>query len=465
MSVLLAGLSACSGDFGSSNDSANNSGGSMDLPAILKRGKLIVLAENSTSSYFIYKGRQMGFEYELLKEFANELGVGLEVKIVSDLNDITKQLNKGEADILACNLAVTSEIKSTINFSKPFIRTQQVLVQRKPANWSKMSPERLWLSLIHDPTLLAGKKVHVRMNSNHYQRLVNLQEEMGERIQVKTEPGTIGTEELIQLVADGIIDYTVTEQHIARINQLYFDNIDISTPLSIKQQIAFGLRKSSPLLQSRLNKWLDRFMAKQTFGHIKRKYFEISKPQGAEYLAGSKSGQLSKFDDAFKRAALKYKFDWRLLASIAYHESKFNPYIKGLGGAFGLMQFMPKIGPKYGVHPSSPPEVQIQGAMKMIAKTMDSWRAVPEQSQREKFTLASYNCGRSHVEDAQRLAKKYGLNHLRWDDNVEVMMLNLTKSQYYRDPVVKNGALRGTRTYSYVRAIYSRYLDWKSVYP
>jgi membrane-bound lytic murein transglycosylase F len=102
--------------------------------------------------------------------------------------------------------------------------------------------------------------------------------------------------------------------------------------------------------------------------------------------------------------------------------------------------------------------------MKMIDKMMTSWNAVTDRSQQEKFTLASYNCGRSHVEDAQRLAKKYGLNHLKWDDNVEVMMLNLTKSQYYRDPVVKYGALRGTRTYSYVRAIYSRYLDWKTVY-
>ncbi len=436
----------------------------MDLPGILKRGKLIVLAENSTSSFFIYKGRKMGFEYEILKEFANDLGVEIEIKLIRNLEEVVERMNKGEADIVACNIAATGSMKKQLLLSHPILRSQQVLVQRKPSNYAKLSAEQLWRKLIHDPTQLANKTVHVRKFSNHYVRLQNLQEEMGEKIKIKSEEGTISNEELIELVSDGIIDYTITEQHIARINQLFYDNLDISTPISVKQPITFGLTKSHPLLLSRLNKWLDRFMAKQSFGYIKRKYFEISKPRSAEFMSEAKSGQLSTFDDAFKRAAKQYDFDWRLLASISYHESRFNPYIKGLGGAYGLMQFMPRVGPKYGVYPNSPPEVQIQGAMKMIDKMMTSWNAVPDKSQREKFTLASYNCGRSHVEDAQRLAKKYGLNHLKWDDNVEVMMLNLTKSQYYRDPVVKYGALRGTRTYSYVRAIYSRYLDWKTVY-
>ena len=74
-----------------------------DLPEILKKGKITVLAENSSTSFFIYRGKKMGFEYEVLKEFANELGVELEVKIVDNLDDITKRLNEGEGDIVACN--------------------------------------------------------------------------------------------------------------------------------------------------------------------------------------------------------------------------------------------------------------------------------------------------------------------------------------------------------------------------
>jgi membrane-bound lytic murein transglycosylase F len=101
--------------------------------------------------------------------------------------------------------------------------------------------------------------------------------------------------------------------------------------------------------------------------------------------------------------------------------------------------------------------------MKKLYKDYASWTDISDPVQRYKFTLATYNAGRSHVEDAQRLAKKNGLNSKVWDDNVEKMMLNLSKQQYYRDPVVKNGAHHGSITYRYVREIYGRYLEWKAV--
>jgi membrane-bound lytic murein transglycosylase F len=128
------------------------------------------------------------------------------------------------------------------------------------------------------------------------------------------------------------------------------------------------------------------------------------------------------------------------------------------------MQFMPGTGPKYGVYPNSSVEVQINGGAKKLGKDYISWEMIPDRDQREKFTLATYNAGRSHIEDAQRLAEKHGMDPLRWDDNVEVMMLNLSKAEYYRDPVVKNGALRGARTYHYVRKIYALYLEWKTIF-
>jgi membrane-bound lytic murein transglycosylase F len=408
----------------------------------------------------------MGFEYEVLKEFANELGVTLEVKIVGNLDNLTEMLNNGEGDIIACNYTITRERNKYIDFSIPLFRTPQVLIQRKPENADKLTPEEIDKLLIRDPSELARKEVHVWKNSSYYKRLSNLQDEIGDTIYMKSEDGQISSEEMIEMVSEGLIDYTVTEENIAKVNQRFFDNIDCKTHLSVRQKIAFGLRKSSPLLNARLDKWLNEFMAKKTFKHIKSKYFDIKnlpiKP--AEYLTAVTGGQLSAFDAAFKKAGLKYDFDWRLLAAIAYHESKFNPNVRGFGGAYGMMQFMPHVGPKFGVYPSSPPDVQIMGGMKKISKDYNSWKQIPDKSQREKFTLATYNAGRGHIEDAQRLARKHGLNPLVWDDNVEKMMLNLTKSQYYRDEVVKNGALRGSRTYNYVRAIYARYQEWCSVY-
>lgn len=440
---------------------------SIDLPEILKRGKLTILAENSSTSFFIYRGKKMGFEYEVLKEFANELGVELEIKIINNLDNLTEMLNSGEGDIIACNYTVTRERSKSIDFSIPFIRTPQVLIQRKPEGWEKMEKANLEKKLIRDPALLANKKVHVWKNSSYYQRLSHLQDEIGDTIFIVEEDGKMGTEEMIEMVAEGLIDYTITEANIASVNQRFFENIDIETEISVRQKIAFGLRKASPLLSARLDKWLNAFMDKKTFKYLKGKYFDLKHlPVNSEaYIASIKSGQLSKFDDLFKKAALKYGvIDWQLLASVAYQESKFNPNVVGFGGSYGMMQFMPNTGPKYGVYPNSPPEQQIMGAMKKLTSDYNNWKEIDDKDQRAKFTLATYNAGKGHIQDAQRLARKHGLDPQIWDDNVEKMMLNLSKGEYYQDEVVKHGALRGSHTYKYVRTIFSRYLEWKAVY-
>lgn len=437
-----------------------------DLPEILKKGKLTVLAENSSTSFFIYRGKKMGFEYEVLKEFANELGVELEIKIVDDLDEITTRLNEGEGDIVACNYAVTKERCKEIEFSSPIMRTNQVLIQRKPKNWEKMKPYQLKEKMLVDPSQLFQKKIHVWKNSSYYQRLVNLQEEIGDTIFIKEENGQIGAEELIEMVSEGMIDYTVAEANLARINLRFYDNIDVDLSLSVKQKIAFGLRKASPLLKVRLDKWLESFMRKTAFKYIKHKYYDLAQVSSSvkTEFRSLRKGELSIYDAYFKAAAKKYGWDWRLLASLSFQESKFNPNAVSFGGAYSMMQFMPGTGPKYGVFPSSSPQIQIMGGMRKLSDDYISWAVVPDKVQRQKFTIATYNSGRSHVEDARRLAEKHGLNPNVWDDNVEVMMLNLSKKEYYRDEVVESGAAKGMVTHRYVREIMSRYEMWSSMF-
>jgi len=438
----------------------------LDYQNILKKGKLVILAENSTASYFVYREKEMGFEYEILQEFAKEIGVELEVKIVSNLDDLIPQLNNKDGDIIASNYTVTGERLKIIDFSTPFIQSPQVLIQKKPDGWQKMKPEDLQKKLISDPSELAGKTVDVWLNSSYYQRLKHLQEEIGDSIHIQGVDGMTGSDELVELVSQGIIDYTVVEENVAKVNARFYDNIDISTQISVKQKIAFGLRKSSGLLKAKLDKWLDKFLVSQTYNYIYKKYFEtdIVRIDATEKFVGVGKGQISAYDEIFKQAQAKYGTDWKLVASLAYQESKFDPNVESFGGAYGMMQFMPNTGPAYNVYPDSPPDVQIMGGMKKLTADIKFWKEIPDPVQREKFALASYNAGGGHVKDAQRLAMKYGLNHLVWDDNVETMILNLSKQEFYRDPVVKNGAMRGTITHKYVRQVYARYLDWKTKY-
>jgi len=156
VAIIFAGYS-CKSD-NSAEDSEPDPAVIADLKKILKDGKLTVLMENSTTSYFIYRGKKMGFEYEILREFADELGVVLEVKVVDNLDDLIPMLNKGEGDLIACNYTYTKSRKADIEFSEPYIRTPQVLIQRYPEGWEKMKEKELTKHLILSPEQLNQKR-------------------------------------------------------------------------------------------------------------------------------------------------------------------------------------------------------------------------------------------------------------------------------------------------------------------
>lgn len=437
-----------------------------DLPEIIKKDKLVILAENSANSYFIYRGAKMGLEYEILYEFSKHLGIPLEVKIVKNLDNINEMLNNGEGDIIACNYTITKNRLKEIDFSEPIMRTAQVLVQRKPDDW-KVRKKRDWIKeLIREPEDLPRKHIHVWKNSSYYQRLLNLQDELGDTIYITPLEGDVLPEEVIRMVSEGFIDYTVTDHNVALIHQRFYPNIDADFEISFKQRIAFGLRKSSPLLKERLNDWLNDFMKTSTFGYIKHKYFGLSQfsVKSKNEFSSIKKGRLSPYDDLIKEAAEDYNLDWLFIASLIYQESKFIDGQESWAGAYGLMQFMPSVGPSYGVFPGSPPSIQIKGGVKKINKNINYWAEIPDSTERVKFAIASYNAGIGHVKDAQRLAEKYELDPLVWDGNVEKMILNLSKPKYYQDPVCRHGYMRGHETYNYVREIFIRYSEYKSAF-
>lgn len=438
-----------------------------DLGEILKANKLTVLAENSASSYFIYKGHKMGLEYEILNEFAKEIGVKLEIKVVKNLDSIIPKLNNGEGDIIACNYTVTKERRNKIDFSIPIMRTSQVLIQRKPEDWRSKRKKEWKKETIQDPMELSRKSIHVWRNSSYYDRLVNLQNELGDTIILEPLDGNVIPEDVIEMVSKGFIDYTVVDENVALINKRYFPNIDADLELSVKQKIAFGVRKESPLLRKRLNAWLTDFMKTSTFNYIKYKYLENStytKRSKSEY-SSIKGSKISPFDQIIKDVSARYNWDWRLIAALIYQESKFKLGTESWAGAYGLMQFMPTVGPTFGVYPDSPPATQIDGGIRKIIKNFREWESIPDSVQRVKFAFATYNAGIGHVLDAQRLAKKYGKDPLVWDDNVEVYIKNLSNPKYYHDSVCYYGYMRGSETYNYVRSIFIRYTEYKTAFP
>lgn len=437
-----------------------------DLSLIKKEGSLKALINYGATSYFIYKGTPMGFEYELLKKYTDEIGVKLEVIPIKNMDSIFIDLNTGKGDIIAANLTMTNERLKEINFTEPIIITKQVLIQRKPEGWKKMKKKILEKSLLRSPIDLANKIITVREGSSFYTRLKSLANEIGSPITIKTVSGDTIMETLIEQVANKEIDYTVADKNIALVSQWQYPNIDINLTISLDQKIAWATRKNSDSLTISINKWLEEFKKTKKFKMLYAKYYKNQKGYhkrvNHDYYTLT-SGAISPYDELIKKHAPEINWDWELLASLIYQESHFNNNAIGWGESFGLMQFMPTTGAKYGVDTSSSAEANIIAGTKYIKRLNKIWEEiVPDTLERIKFILASYNVGPGHVIDAQNLAKKYKKNPTNWED-VSYYLLHKSEQKYYKDDVVKHGYCKGYIVYDYVNEIIERYQHYKNM--
>ncbi len=433
------------------------------LEQILSKGVLRVVTDFNSTSYFIYRGQPMGYQYEMLQELANHLGVKLEVQVNNDLEQKFNMLENDEVDLIAVNLTVTKERKEKMDFTIPHLQTRQVLVQRKPANWKQLSASAIEDSLIRNQLDLAQKKICVARNSSYATRLYNLAEEIGDSINiVEMEEDD---EKLIEMVAMGEIEYTVCDEQIAQVNESYYDNLDINTPVSFQQNLAWALPKGSSSLKEAIDEWLMVFKDTKKYSMIYRKYFRNKRSAEiieSDYFAIS-SGKLSPYDALFKEYSEEIGWDWRLLASLVYQESRFNPQARSWAGAFGLMQLMPTTGQRFGVGPSSPPKMQIRAGIMYIQWLDERLIDIKDPNERQKFILAAYNVGLGHILDARALAEKNNKNPDVWDDNVAEFLLSKSDPKYYTDPVVKYGYCRGTETFRYVADVIERYGHYKNL--
>lgn len=435
-----------------------------DLEEIREKGKLVVVTDYNSTSYFIYRGQPMGYQYQMLQELANYMGLRLEVKTSNDLEGSFNNLNKGEVDLIAINLTVTADRKEQVTFTYPHTQTRQVLVQRMPENHKSMHHSQLKDSLVSDQLQLAGKTVYVQKGSVYAKRLESLSNEIGEEINIIQVP--VESEQLIQMVARGEIDYTIADENVAKVNKSYFPYLDVTTAVSFRQNLAWAVRKGSTELKDEIDTWLKDFKSTARYAVIYNKYFEnqhsVSIVKSDYYALGS--GKISRYDEIIKQESERIGWDWRLVSSMIYQESRFNPNAVSWAGAYGLMQLMPKTAARFGVGRKSSPESHIRAGVNFI-KWLDNRfvEEITDPEERTKFVLASYNIGKGHVDDARRLADKYGADPNIWEDNVEVWLLNKSQPTYYRDPVVKYGYARGIETYNYVKQVSDRYEHYKNI--
>jgi membrane-bound lytic murein transglycosylase F len=440
---------------------------SYDLDSIRHRGKLIAITDFNSTDYFIYKGEPMGFNYELLKSFSDNIGIDLEIIPDNHVDHAMGMLNAGEADIMTFGMNRNSSRKDDLLFTAPVTQTRQVLIQRKPRNWRSLSAEALDRKLVRDLHALAHKTIYVQDGSTHAEQITGMAKEMGDSISVIEVP--FETEKLIQHVANGEIEYTVCDENVALVNSVYWPDIDISTPVSTAQDVSWGIRKTgSEKLLAELDKWITSYKKTGSYALLYAKYFRNARSTFIvkSNLYAINTGKVSQYDDLIRQFSSSINWDWRLLASLICQESRFDPNVESKRGAVGLMQIMPVTGKNFGIDITASPENNLKAGIMYINWLHSIFDPkIPDDKERINFILAAYNAGPGHVLDAMKLAEKNGMDPTKWEGNVAIWLLKKSDPKYFRDTVVRNGYFRGVESVNFVSQVLERFEHYKNIIP
>lgn len=440
VAAIVAGISACSGKSQQAAVSDRYAAGDT----------LRVVTLYGPTSYFLYRGDSLGYDYTLVKQLCEQKNWPMKLEVVNSLSRAIELVDSGKADLIAYEVPITAHYKELVRACGPENYTSQVLVQ------SKQSGE----APIKDVTGLVGTTVYVEKDSKYLRRMQNLNEELGGGINImEIDADSLITEDLVAMVSDGKIPLTVVDSDIAALNETYYHDLDISLAVSDEQRSSWAVAPGNEALAQIINEWFAGQEQQESNAELLKRYFEMSKTLPNVYFNFDK-GYISDYDALFKTYAPGIGWDWRLLAAQGWAESRFNPNAKSWVGARGLMQIMPSTGRGYGqkVKALGNPNVSVKVATQLLNDLNQSMKKyVPSDKERMKFVIGAYNCGAGHVYDAIRLAKKYGYNPELWDDNVAKCLLMLMNKKYYTDEVVYYGYCRGTETVSYVRQIMDFY--------
>jgi membrane-bound lytic murein transglycosylase F len=416
-----------------------------DLAEIRERRVLRMLTRNNAASYFLWRGELMGFEYDLVKEFARRNGLRLDVIVPPVGEDLLPWLVEGKGDLVAAALTPTEERREGgVDFTRPYNYVSQVIVARADDAEPRSKED------------LAGRSVHVRPSSAYWQTLEKLRDEEGIAVDIVAAPEEYETEEIIARVASGEYDLTLSDSHILEIELNWRDDVRPAFALSDSEPLAWAVRENSPELKAALDAFIREEYRGLYYNVIYEKYFrDTGKIRDRRNQEEEERAGLSPYDDIVKKYADRYGFDWRLIVSMMFQESRFNPRARSFAGAGGLMQILPHTASELGFDDIVDPDEGIHAGVKYLHWVRNRFEPDLSVPDRMWFTLAAYNAGAGHVRDARRLAAKLGLNPNRWFGNVEQAMLLLSRPQYAQE--ARHGYCRSTEPVKYVREVRSRY--------
>lgn len=416
------------------------------LERIQKEGALRVITRNSPTTYFQDRAGETGFEFELTRRFADSLGVELKIETADSLDDLFIRLNQRDGPMLAAaGLVATEGRKSQANFTRAYLEVTPQIIYRN----GQRRPTR--------PEDLLGQRILVLKGSSHAEQLTELQKTLPE-LQFE-ESSDVEVVDLLRMVDEGQIDLTLVDSNELAMNQVYFSNVRVAFDLGEARNLGWAVAAGpddSLLLEA--NKFLEQVQKNGSLQRLKDRYYghvDVLGYVGAYTFAKHLQQRLPRYEKDFRKAAEKYKVDWRLLAAIGYQESLWTPDATSKTGVRGLMMLTQNTAQAMGVVNRLDPKQSIAGGAKYFALVHSGLTDDMDEPDRTWFALAAYNIGIAHLADARKLAQAEGLNPNKWLD-VQKMLPRLAQKQWYSK--TRYGYARGGETVHFVRNI-RRYYD------
>jgi len=413
------------------------------LTNVKTSGELVVLIRRSPSTYLETPEGPAGFEYDLAKAFADSLGVQLKLVVVERYTSVLPKLADGAADMATAGITITDQTRDRFLFTQTYQEIQQQVVYRfginPPAN-------------IGD---LAGREIEVRSGSNHAMRLRELQKtnEKLKWIEVDDQE----TEDLLSLVWEGLLEFTVANSHTIALNRQFFPELLVAFDLSPPESLvwAFPLSKDHSLYDAAVQ-FLERYRSAGELARLLDHYYGPASRANYVNLTvyhARIQNRLPSYRHLFESAARQVSLDWRLLAAMAYQESYWDPQAVSPTGVRGMMMLTEDAAYEVGVEDLLDAQQSTLGGARYLRDLYDRLEYIPA-SDRTWFALAAYNVGVSHLEDARILTERQGKDPNKWSDVAAILPL-LEQPRWYNR--ARYGFARGSEPVLFVNRIRAYY--------
>ena len=424
------------------------------LQQIRELGELVVVTRNSPTTYYQDHGEDAGFEYQLVKLLAQDLGVKLRIQPAFSLEDIFTALTRGDADLAAAGLTLTGEREAQFAYSAPYATIRPLIVykagQKRPRSIADLDQFRL--------VVLAG--------SSHASAMAALRETGFPTLEWAEVDG-VDTMALLDLIDSGYADAAVLDSNDFAVQQSLYPRLKTAFELGSEQELVWYLAGNGDAAS--LQQYIDDFLASIQdngslaqledihFGHA-----DTVSRVGSHTFTVNMRSRLPKYRDLIREIAKEYQLDWHLLAAIAYQESHWDPMAESPTGVQGMMMLTNATAQEVGVENRTDPRESLRGGARYFKNMKRRLPRDIQEPDRTWFALAAYNIGMGHLEDGRVLTERRGGDPHLWQDLMEHLPL-LQKSPHYLD--TRYGYARGLEAVTYVQNIrhYYNTLQWQDL--